>query len=92
MEHGGGEIEGDGTVRFDLRIVPALSDFVFHREHIVGKNFAETEFAFVRRFLFQHVCLNEFHTVYLSVNLRRFHAPLFFYPIIPRPPAFVNNL
>ncbi|MPM62156.1 hypothetical protein SDC9_109022 [bioreactor metagenome] len=39
-DHAGG-IQGEGTVRHDARIMPALVRVIVHQKHVVRKGFAE---------------------------------------------------
>ena len=44
------------VIRLDPRVHPALSLFIFHHEHMVGKYFAEAKLRFVRRLCLRSRC------------------------------------
>ncbi|MPM71257.1 hypothetical protein SDC9_118220 [bioreactor metagenome] len=48
MEHHGGRVKGDGSIRDDAGIVPALASGIVHDKHVVGKGLTKTQLGLVR--------------------------------------------
>ena len=89
VEHGCREVECDGAVRLDDGLAP-LAVFVLHRQHIIGEDLAESEFALIGGFFFQFFRFNEFH-IRTSFMIRALR-PFDFRTIIAHRSPFVNNL
>jgi len=49
VKHHGGGIQGDGLIRYDAGIVPALALVIVHDEHMIGEHLAKPQLALIGR-------------------------------------------
>ena len=61
VEHHGRGLQGDGLVRDDLGVVPAMLPIIGHDVHMVGKNFTKAQLGLVRRLLLRGFCQFNFN-------------------------------